>query len=64
MAVRAKRVVKGEVIENSLPASDILDINHPLHANFVKWLGDKEQTKRQARKYLQEFPALKTEHSD
>lgn len=37
-------------------AANIMKSNHPAHKHFVKWCGDKEQTKRQARKFLQEFP--------
>jgi hypothetical protein len=39
-----------------LIAADILDKEHPIHAHFVKWLAGKEPTKRQARKFLQQFP--------
>ena len=37
-------------------ASDILKASHPLNSTFVKWLDGKEATKRQARKFLQQFP--------
>lgn len=39
-----------------LNAVDLLNEEHPVHKHFVKWLGDKEPTKRQARKFLQAFP--------
>ena len=58
MSVRAKRAVKGEGrSESATVASDVLKSDHPVHKHFVKWLGDKEPTKRQARKFLQQFPA-------
>lgn len=37
-------------------AADILKSDHPAHKHFIQWLGDKEPTKRQARKFLQSFP--------
>jgi len=40
-------------------AADILDKDHPVNPHFVKWLGDREATKRQARKFLQKFPAYR-----
>ena len=39
-----------------IKAADLLDENHPVHKHFVKWLTDKEPSKRQARKFLQAFP--------
>lgn len=37
-------------------ARDLLNSKHPLHVTFVKWLGDKAPTLRQARKFLAKFP--------
>jgi hypothetical protein len=37
-------------------AAHILRENHPAHKHFIKWLGDKQPTRRQARKFLQTFP--------
>lgn len=39
-----------------LQASDLLNIGHPLHEAFVKFCGDNEPTKRQARKFLSKYP--------
>lgn len=39
-----------------LSAADILAEDHPVNKHFIKWLGDKQATKRQARKFLQAFP--------
>ena len=35
-------------------AAKILEASHPLHTTFITWLGGKEPTKRQARKFLQQ----------
>lgn len=40
----------------TVTAASILDTDHPLHKKFVAFLGGKEPTKRQARKFLQKFP--------
>ena len=37
-------------------AAQILNPSHPLHSSFVAFLGGKEPTKRQARKFLQANP--------
>lgn len=42
-----------------LNAADILKSDHPVNKHFVKWLNGKEATKRQARKFLQAFPAYR-----
>jgi len=39
-----------------LNARDLLDEKHPVNKHFVAWLGEKQASKRQARKFLQEFP--------
>lgn len=39
-----------------LTARELLDEKHPVNKHFVQWLGEKEATKRQARKFLQTFP--------
>lgn len=57
MAVRAKRKNSGVGrLEYAVSAADILKEDHPLHSAFVKWLGDKSASKRQAAKFLQVFP--------
>ena len=33
-------------------AAKILDPSHPLHTTFRRFIGDKNPTKRQARKFL------------
>ena len=38
-------------------AARLLNPEHPLHAVFVKSLDGKTATKRQARKYLANYPA-------
>lgn len=43
----------------ALVAADLLSDKHPAHKHFIKWCGEKEPTKRQARKFLQEFPAYR-----
>ena len=57
MSVKAKRAVHG-VGRGDLAvcAADILKSDHPLNKPFVTWLGDKQATKRQARKFLQSHP--------
>ena len=53
MSVHAKRVVRGVGVERSaVVASDLLKQDHPLHKAFTAWLGDKQATRRQARKFL------------
>ena len=39
-----------------LTAADILKEDHPLYKAFVKFCGDNEPSKRQARKFLQKYP--------
>ena len=39
-----------------MKATDLFVDTHPLHAAFVRWLGNREMTKRQARKFLQAYP--------
>ena len=39
-----------------LTAADLLQEDHPLHKSFVKFCGDNEPSKRQARKFLQKYP--------
>lgn len=48
----------------SLNAKDLLDTNHPVHKHFKSWLGDKEATRRQARRFLQEFPKYRGEYEN
>jgi hypothetical protein len=47
---------KEEKAPKELTARDLLDEKHPIHKHFVQWVGEKEATKRQARKFLQAFP--------
>jgi hypothetical protein len=42
-----------------MSAKDILNVDHPLHRAFLAFLGDKEPTRRQARKFLQKYPSFK-----
>ena len=39
-----------------LNAADLLDPQHPVHKHFQQWLQGRQATKRQARKFLQQFP--------
>ena len=39
-----------------MTAAELLKPECPVHNFFVKWLNGKEPTKRQARKFLQQFP--------
>jgi hypothetical protein len=45
-------------MSTELKASDLLKSDHPLHQAFTNWVRAKNgsATKRQARKFLQEFP--------
>lgn len=43
-------------LEYAVSAADLLKDDHPLHAAFTKWVGDKDATKRQAAKFLQAHP--------
>lgn len=53
MSVHAKRIVRGVGVEQpAVMASDILKSDHPLNKTFTAWLGDKQATRRQARKFL------------
>ena len=58
MSVKSKR--KGTEgrgrLEYATSANDLLQADHPLHKTFTKWLGDKDATKRQASKFLQQYP--------
>lgn len=57
MSVRAKRVVKGAQLDRSaVVASDVMKSDHPLNKAFTAWLGDKQATRRQARKFLASHP--------
>jgi len=39
-----------------MSASELLNESHPVHKTFLRWLAGKEATKRQARKFLAQFP--------
>jgi hypothetical protein len=59
MSVRASKKVKGPGRNDSaVKAADLLNAEHPLNNSFTEWCveNDKEPSKRQARKFLQEFP--------
>lgn len=57
MSVHAKRVVRGVGVERpAVLASDVLKSDHPLNKVFTAWLGDKQATRRQARKFLATHP--------
>lgn len=40
-------------------AADLLSATHPLHKSFIAWLKGKEPTKRQARRFLAQFPRFR-----
>ena len=40
-------------------AKDLLNSSHPLHNLFLRFLGDKPPTRRQARRFLAKFPQYK-----
>ena len=57
MSVRAKRVVRGHSVGRPLVlASEVLKLDHPLNKAFTAWLGNKQATRRQARKFLVVHP--------
>lgn len=57
MSVHAKRVVRGVGVDKpAVLASDVLKSDHPLNKAFTAWLGDKQATRRQARKFLASHP--------
>lgn len=39
-----------------MTAVDLLNTDHPLNKSFLQFCGEKEATKRQARKFLQKYP--------
>mgnify|MGYP001291916152 CR=1 FL=1 len=50
-------------MSNEIKAADVLKESHPLNNPFRKWLqskGDAPATKRQARKFLTEFPQFRS----
>lgn len=51
-----EEVINNTTNERQKMAVEILAASHPLNATFVNWLGGKEATKRQARKFLQAHP--------
>jgi hypothetical protein len=49
-------------MSQQIQAADVLKESHPLNNPFRKWLqgkGDAPATKRQARKFLSQFPQFK-----
>lgn len=58
MSVKSKR--KGTEgrgrLEYATSANDLLKSDHPLHKTFMQWLKGKDATKRQASKFLQQYP--------
>lgn len=63
MSVKAKKIVHGVGrLEYATSANDVLQQDHPVHEHFVKWCGDKQPTKRQARKFLQQYPQYREIH--
>lgn len=42
--------------KSNVTANDIRKIGHPLFTPYIKWLGNRQDTKRQARKFLQKYP--------
>lgn len=57
MSVKAKKRVEGRGrLEYAVKAADLLNAEHPLNKTFVEWCGDTKPTKRQGRKFLQQFP--------
>ena len=64
MAVHAKRKSSGVGrLEYAVSAADILKSDHPLNKPFVKWLGDKSPSKRQAREFLKAYPQYREVHN-
>jgi len=60
MAVKAKRRIRGVgKLVYGLSASQLLQENHPLHASFLKFVGSKPATKRQASKFLAKYPQFR-----
>lgn len=59
-AVKFKVAKRRKPVKDELTAQEILDLNHPLHPTFMKFLDGKEVTKRQARKFLQEYPQFRS----
>ena len=63
MSVKAKRIVKGVGrLEYATTAQELTQSDHPVYATFVKWCGEKKPTKRQARKFLQQYPQYREVH--
>jgi hypothetical protein len=59
MSVKARKKVSGPGRQDSaVKAADLLNAEHPLNKSFTDWCieNDKEPSKRQGRKFLQEFP--------
>jgi len=42
-----------------LTAADILKADHQLHKSFVNFCGENPPTKRQAKKFLQQYPVYR-----
>jgi len=42
-----------------MKAVELFVNTHPLHAAFVRFLAGKEMTKRQARKFLAQYPQFR-----
>ena len=40
----------------NLVAADVLKAECPLHDSFLKFVGNKQPTKRQGRRFLQRYP--------
>jgi hypothetical protein len=60
-APQAKVEASMKKAEADIKAAFLLIASHPLNAPFVKWCSDRGTvpTKRQARKYLKQFPSLR-----
>lgn len=53
MAVRAKG---NPIPQYSVISRDLLNAEHPLNRMFREWCGAKPATKRQAARFLQQYP--------
>lgn len=63
MSVKAKRIVKGVGrLEYATTANELMQPDHPIYDHFIKWLGEKKPTKRQARRFLQQYPQYREIH--
>lgn len=53
-----------EAVADQVKAADLLSADHPAHGAFVRFLGGKEPSKRQARKFLAAHPNFRGEYRE